>query len=244
MGFRDKVAIVAGGGGGIGQGIAEALGAEGAKVVIWDVNEAGAKDTEKRIKEKGGQAYVMKVDVLKYDETKAAVDQVVVQFGQVDILVTTVGGGPFKPFKDYTPEFWRKQMEYNADSTFNCCHAVIGPMIKRNYGRILVLNTGAIGMANLAAYGAGKAASKSLVETLAAELAPNNITANSMTPGLVLTPLTTGAYAALPGGDKILEQTIKSLPWGANTPENVAKLALYLVSDDAARVTGQTVNTV
>jgi NAD(P)-dependent dehydrogenase (short-subunit alcohol dehydrogenase family) len=240
MRFKDKIAIVSGGGQGIGEGIAVALGAEGANVVVFDINEEGAKNTAKQIIDAGGKAQAMKVNAINYDETKAAMDQVIQQLGHVDIMITTVGGGKFGPFVDYTPEFWKQQLDLNLTSTFNNCHAIIKHMMDRNYGKILTFISETGGMPGLAAYEASKAAVQSLTLTLSAEVAANKVNVNMLMPGMTDTPLTRGAFEEMgEAGDQMMEQIVAMNPWGWNTPDKVAKLALFLVSDDAERLTGQ-----
>jgi NAD(P)-dependent dehydrogenase (short-subunit alcohol dehydrogenase family) len=243
MRFQDKVAIVAGGGGGIGRAISAGLGVEGAQVVIWDTYEIGGMQTVEQIKVSGGKALSEKVDVTQYGQVKDASQRVIQRFGQVDILVVTVGGGVFKFLKDMPAEFWRQQVNYNIKTVFNCSHAVAPHMIQRNYGKILNFLSTTGGTPGLAGYGAGKAGVVALTKTLAGELAQHKINVNAMGPGgVVLTPLTLGAYAAMPGGIQMMEQQLKMMPRGANTPEWVAKVALFMVSDDAERLSGQLIN--
>ncbi len=243
MRFKDKVAIVAGATEkSIGGGVARALGSEGAQVVLWDINEKGAKAVEKQIKaKKGGQALGMQVNVLDWRDVIIARDQVLRQFGQIDIMYSTVGGGIFNSLELYTPEFFEDEVEYNLMSTFHCFWSMIEPMKKRKYGKMLAMTSATGGQPGLGGYEVGKAGLESLVKTLAVEMAPNLLNINAIMPGMVDTPLTRGAFAAIPGGDKILEQVLKGMPWGWNTPEEVAPLALYLLSDDAERLTGQVV---
>ncbi len=239
MRFQDKVAIVAGGGGGIGRAISVGLGVEGAQVVIWDTYEVGGMQTVEEIKNGGGKALSEKIDVTQYGQVKDASQRVIQRFGQVDVLVVTVGGGVFKFLKDMPAEFWQQQIDYNIKTVFNCSHAVAPHMIQRNYGKILNFISTTGGTPGLAGYGAGKAGVVAFTQTLAGELAQHKINVNCMTPqGVVLTPLTLGAFAAMPGGLQALEQ-IKMMPRGVNTPELVAKVALFMVSDDAERLSGQ-----
>ncbi len=238
MRFKDKVAIVAGGGGGIGRAISAGLGVEGAQVVIWDTYEIGGMQTVEQIKNGGGKALSEKIDITQYGQVKDAVQRVIQRFGQVDILVVTVGGGVMKFLKDMPAEFWQQQIDYNTKTVFNCSHAVAPHMMQRNYGKILNFISTTGGTPTLGGYGAGKAGVLTLTQTLAGELAQHKINVNCMVPGIVLTPLTLGAFAAMPGGMQMMEQTLKSMPRGATPPEQVAKVALFLCSDDAERLSG------
>ncbi len=243
MRFQDKVAVIAGGGGGIGRAISLGLGSEGAQVVVWDTYEVGGMQTEEEIKNAGGRALSEKVDIADYGQVKGALQRVLDEFGRVDVLVVTVGGGVFKMLKDMPPDFWQKQIDYNIKTVFNCTHAVAPHMVQRSYGKILSFISTTGGTPGLSGYGAGKNGIVALTQALAAELGAHKINVNCMTPGgIVLTPLTVGAYAAMPGGGlQVMEQQLKMMPRGANTPEWVARVALFLVSDDAERLNGQVV---
>lgn len=239
MRFTEKVAIVAGGGQGIGAAIAIALAAEGAQVSVWDINEDGAKETVTKIEANQGKATAVKMNVLDYAQVKAGVDQVVREFGKLDIMISTVGGGKFMPFQHCTAEFFQQQVSFNLYSVFNCAHAVLGPMLEKDYGKMLFFISATGGTPNLVGYQAGKAGIVSVIQTMVAELAKTKLNINAINPNMTDTPLTRDAFNAIPNGDKVLEQMAASKPLGINTPENVAKLALFLVSDDATRLTGQ-----
>lgn len=240
MRFKDKVAIVAGGGQGIGAAIATALAAEGAQVSVWDINEEGAKETVKEIEATNGGATATKMDALNYDQVKAGVNQVVKESGKLDIMVCTVGGGLFRPFKDFDADFWKQQVSYNLDSVFNCAHAALAPMLEKNYGKMLFFTSATGGIPNLAGYEVGKAAVESLIKTMVAELAQTKLNINAIMPGMTDTPHTRSLFTG-PEGEKRWQQTDASRPLGINKPENVAKLALYILSDEAERLTGQVI---
>jgi 3-oxoacyl-[acyl-carrier protein] reductase len=241
MRFKDKVAIVAGGGGGIGAAVAAALGAEGAKVVVWDLNEEGAKETAKKIEANKGKAKAAKMDVLNYDQVKAGVAEVVKEFGQLDIMVCSVGGGKMKPFKAFDSNYWKQQVSYNLDSVFNCANAAVGPMLSRKYGKMFFFTSATGGIANLAGYEVGKAGLESLVKTIAAETQQHRLNINAMNPGFTDTPLTRSVFPPGEAGEKMWAERAASTPGGINTPEKVAKVVLFFLSEDADRLTGQIV---
>lgn len=239
MRFKNMTAIVAGGAGGIGRGIAKSLVEEGAKVIVWDVNEELMQEAKTEINESHGSVLTMKVDVTDYNDVQQSVNRVLNDTGSLDIMVCTVGGGKFTHFADYTPEFWRKQLDFNLTTVFNCFHTALQPMIKQQFGRLLCFTSSLGGTPGLAAYQAAKASCKSLLETISSEHSKDNITANAVMPAMVLTPLTLSAFDR-PGGDEQLEQTIQRMPMGANTVENVSKTALNILDDK--RMAGQVVS--
>ena len=127
MRFTNKKVVVVGAAEkSIGQAIARSLAAEGAQVCIFDINVESAEKTAKQITDAGGKAKVLKVNVLDYNSVKGAMETAIKELGGIDCMVDTVGGGVFKPFKDFTPEFFNQQWSLNGLSIFNCAHAVLG----------------------------------------------------------------------------------------------------------------------
>lgn len=243
MKFENQIAIIAGGAGGIGKGITLALAKEGAHVEVWDINEDALTEVEKEVKELGGSISTNIVNIFEYDTVKTAVDNVVGKHGKLDIMVSTVGGGTYMPFVYFTPDLWQKELNYNLTTVFNCFHTALGHMVKQNHGRLLcfVSATHEANAANLAGYAAAKAGCKALVEAVAYENIKNNITANAIMPGYVLTPFTSKAFEG-ENGDALKENVLSQLPIGPNTPENVGKTAVDILSND--RLFGQVINLV
>jgi len=241
MRFKDKNAVVVGAAeNSIGQAIAKGLAAEGAKVCIWDINVGSAEKTAKDILDAGGQAKVKKVNALRYEEVKAAVDDAIAEFGGIDYMVDTVGGGIFKDFKSCSADFIKQQVDFNGFSVFNCAHAILDHFTEKNEGKMLFFSSTTGGDKGLAGYGAGKAVLQSLIKTMVTELAQTKININAIMPGIVPTPLTLGAFSAMGMDvDKMVEGIKASNPRGINSPENVAGVALFLLSDAADRLTGQ-----
>jgi len=242
MRFKDKKAVVVGAAeNSIGQAVAKGLAAEGAKVCIWDINVESAEKTAKAIADAGGQAKVVKVNALEYDSVKGAVEAAIKEFGGIDIMVDTVGGGVFGPFINYTPEFFKQQLDFNGVSVFNCAHAILGHFMEKNEGKMLFFTSTTGGSpGGLAGYGAGKAVLESLVRTMVAEVAQTKISINALLPGIVPTPLTLGAFKAMGMDEKQVHETMgPQNPRGLNSPEEVARVALFLLSEEADRLTGQ-----
>lgn len=239
MRFEAKVAVVAGGGNEVGRAIAIALAAEGAKVVIWDADADAASQVQKQIAKAKGEALCIKVNALEYGEVKAAVDQVLKQLGQIDIMIVVPPVTGPGSLVDVAPESWHRQIDAQSDMAFNCSQAVIAAMAGRNYGKILNLVPMALGTPKLLAASAGSAIVASLTQTMAAELAQQKINVNCLA-GLVPTPALRKAFEQVSGGKELLERQIAMSARGANTPEDAANVALFLVSDDAERISGQT----
>lgn len=241
MKFEGKVAVVVGAAQGIGAAIASALAADGAHVEAVDLNMEGASKTARGIEAAGGSAHARQLDVLDYAQVEAAVDDTVAKRGQIDFLITSVGGGKYTPLTEYTPELFDQQVRFNLYPVFNTARAVLPHMIERDSGRMLFFTSTTGGTPGLAGYGVGKAGVESLIKTLVAELAQttSKVTVNALMPGTVDTPLTRGAFDALPNGTEMLEQMSSSIPHGLGTPEEVASSAVYILSEEARRVTGQ-----
>jgi NAD(P)-dependent dehydrogenase (short-subunit alcohol dehydrogenase family) len=239
MRFEAKVVVVAGGGDEVGRAIAIALAAEGAKVVIWDADADAASQVQKQIAGAKGEALCMRVNALEYGEVKAAVDRVLEQFGQIDIMVVVPPVTGPGALVDVAPELWHRQVDAQSNTAFNCNQAVIAAMAGRNYGKILNLVSIAVGIPKLLAASVGSAIVASFTQTMGAELARQKVNVNCLA-GLVPTPSVMKAFEPVSGGKELLERQIAMSARGANTPEDVAKVALFLVSDDAERISGQT----
>jgi NAD(P)-dependent dehydrogenase (short-subunit alcohol dehydrogenase family) len=140
---------------------------------------------------------------------------------------------------DIVPESWHKQVDAQSNTAFNCNQAVMEAMAGRSYGKILNLASMAAGTPNLLAAGVGSGIVASFTQTMAAELAQQKVNVNCLA-GLVPTPSLKKAFDLVPGGKELLERQIAMSARGANTPEDAARVALFLVSDDAERISGQT----
>ena len=231
MHLENRTALVTGTASGIGKGIALRLAADGAAVAGLDIAFDKARQTAAEIETSGGKAIAMDVDVTKYPVVKAAVDDVIEQFGHVDILVNCAGAYPQKEFKDLDPEAWKWILDLNINGTLNCTHAVINHMVERKYGRIINIASIAaeVGIKRMAAYSASKGAIVSFTKALAMEVGPHNINVNSVSPGAILV----GNY-----GDRSYENSGIYLPRKGGYPADIAAAVAFLASEDAAYVTG------
>ena len=185
--LRKRVAIVTGGAQGIGRAVAERFAQSGATVAIWDVDAALA---HKAASEIGHGATGVGVDVTDAEAVQKASDALEAQHGSVDILVTSAGiAGPNHKTWEYPLEDWARVMKLNVDGTLHCCRSVIPGMVRRNYGRIVLVASiaGKEGNPNASAYSASKAAVIALTKSLGKELADKDIAVNCITPAAART---------------------------------------------------------
>ncbi|MFO1059969.1 MAG: SDR family oxidoreductase [Dongiaceae bacterium] len=237
--FQGKGAIVTGAGRGIGRGIAALLAAEGASVLVADVDEATAASTAAALREAGGRAEPCRVDVSVAAEVRAMAAAALRHFGRIDILCPNAAvfdGGLIETLPEAT---WDKLIDTNLKGVFLCIQACLPAMKARGYGRIVVTSsiTGPrTGIAGQAHYGASKGGINGLIKGAALEFAKLGITINGVEPGHVLTP---GAEALY---DEEFKAAVKAfIPMGRFAmPEDIARAVLFLASDDSAYMTGQT----
>jgi len=240
-----KVALITGAGSGIGRASAELFAAEGAAVAVVDLREDAAKETADAITHSGGTAIALGADVTDADAIKAAVERTATELGRLDVVYNNAGIGSKGSVAEAEEADWDLCFGVNAKGTFLTSRAAV-PHLERDGGGSII-NQGSVaalvGIANFAAYCAAKGAVVALTRSMAVDLAPRGIRANVICPGTVFTPLMEPMLAARGGGDmaKGLAMTITKYPIGRlGTPEDIARVALFLASDDAAFVTGST----
>jgi 3-oxoacyl-[acyl-carrier protein] reductase len=234
--LQGRVAIVTGSGRGIGREIALTLAREGAKVVVSDITDDVYK-TAREVEALGSEALAMKCDVTNPSDVEGMVKATIEKFGRIDILVNNAGIYPFKPFIEMTEQDWDRVISVNLKGTFNCTKAVVHRMIEQKYGKIINISSIAgsvVGFTQLAHYCASKAGVLGFTRALALELAPYGINVNAIAPGVIETPGTTSL------GKETLESFAKMIPQGrVGKPEDIAKLVVFLASDDSSYITGQ-----
>jgi len=234
-----KIAIVTGGAQGIGRAIAMRLAQEGAKAAIADINDMAAQRTAQEIREAGGQAIAVKLDVTSLDQAIAAVAQVERELGPIDILVNNAGWDKVEPFVENTPETWDRVIAINFRGPLNCCKAVIPGMQARGRGKIVTISSDAarVGSTGEAVYAGCKAGLIGFSKTLARELARYNINVNVVCPGPTETALLRSAMADRPG---VLAAMAKSIPMRRlGQPEDLAGAVAFFASSDSDYATGQ-----
>ncbi len=233
-----KVALITGGGTGIGTACARTFAREGAAVVITgrrkELLEAVVQDIEKA----KGRALAVPGSVTDEAHVQAAVAQSVRSYGRLDILVNNAGIGDFGKLLHETDDAtWDETLAINLTGTFRMIKAAVPEMIKTGGGSIINISSIAslVGIPMLSAYGASKGAMDALTRCVAMDYAPQKIRCNSICPGLVDTPMASGLIE----NKEALAQVMATYPLGRpGTPEEVAKLVLYLASDDSTWMTG------
>jgi 3-oxoacyl-[acyl-carrier protein] reductase len=236
MVLEGKKAVVTGAAQGIGQAIAESLAQAGADVVVADLDVKRCQETVDRVKKHNRQALAVSTNVAQWDDVKALVDQVVKDWGRIDIFVNNAGitrDGLVVRMKE---EDWNAVIQVNLTGTFYCTKAALGPMSKQRYGRIINMASvvGVMGNAGQANYAASKAAVIGLTKTIAREYASRNITVNAVAPGFINTAMTQGL------GEDVREMLSKQIPLGRlGEPGDVAEAVRFLASDAASYITGQ-----
>jgi NAD(P)-dependent dehydrogenase (short-subunit alcohol dehydrogenase family) len=247
MKLQDKIAIVTGAAEGIGKAIAKAFIEEGGKVVLVDINEPLLEEAAAEL---GESAVALKVDVTKWDQVTNMVKETVDRFGRVDILVNNAGVVRKGWVKDLPEEVWDEVITTNLKGTFLCSKAVLPTMLDQQYGRIINISSiaGKQGEAAGSAYCSSKFGQIGFTQALSLEVARDNITVNAICPGPI--PTTLGEYgiredAKLRGQDpdKFRQWFLDRTPFGVQgTPEQVAKMSVFVASDDCDFTTGSAFN--
>lgn len=245
MRFKGKVAVISGGGDGMGRAAALGFAREGAFVVINDIREKNLETTVNAIQETEGVVTSVQGDVTNSETIKAVVDQAMGLYGKIDILFNYVGGEPDhkfpSPFTYQTETYWEKSIRLNMISTMAFSHAVIDSMIENRYGKIINTSAvaGLVGAGSVIPYSAAKGGIIAFTKALAQEVAQYNINVNCVCPGPIKTP-GSDIMASLAKGRDIDEEIKRIVPLGRmGRPEEVASAVLYLASDDAGFITGQ-----
>lgn len=232
-----KVAIITGAGSGMGRAHALKLAAEGAKVFVTDVNEAGLAETVRLVGEAGGQAAGLRHDVSSETDWNAVFEAVIATFGKVDVLVNNAGVYTVGNAEDSTLEQWDRVFNVNTRGTFIGVRGVIPLMKKAGGGSIINVssNFALVGRAGFSIYSASKGAVRMFTKGVAAEVAPDNIRVNTLHPGLIDTPMT----APLIGTPEGLDMLLGGAPLRrAADPEEIANAVLYLASDESRFMIG------
>jgi len=255
LGLEGKTAIVTGGGSNIGRGIILGFVTEGANVVNAEIVEAQGEGVVKEANVLGGgKAVFIKTDVTDWDSVQAMVKQTLDAFGKIDILVNCVGWLADKLFVEKPRAEWEKEIARNFWGDINCTRAVLDSMIQRKYGRIIMISSdaGRIGQLREVVYSGCKGGVIAMSKSLAREVGRYGITVNSICPGVTVPgkkefvtseSMWTDEMMSLFGAPEAVEKVIRGIPLRRlGTAEDVANAVLFLSSDRASFITGQTIS--
>jgi len=236
-----KVALVAGSGGGIGGAGAAGLAREGAALLCADINAAAAEATAARIRDAGGRANALALDVRDRPAVDAAIAAAVSGFGRLDVLLDCAGVSQTASFLDLDPGEWNRVIAVNLTGMFHLGQAAAQQMVRQGSGGSIINVTSQlaeVARPERAAYVASKGGGRSLTQAMALELAPHGIRVNAIAPGPTLTGLTRASYAE----PERRRATIAQIPLGRlGEPEDIIGAILFLASDESRWVTGSTV---
>jgi NAD(P)-dependent dehydrogenase (short-subunit alcohol dehydrogenase family) len=233
-----RVAVVTGGASGIGLGVAGQLTADGHRVAVLDRDGAAAHAAAADLE----GAIALETDVADWDSVDRAFERVRRELGPVEILVTSAGVESFDPVVEISRETWDRMIAVNLTGTFTCVQAAVPDMVAAGWGRIVTIASSSAqsGAPNMAHYAAAKGGVIALTKSLAVELARKGITANTIPPSLVDTPMARGAETSgyFPGVDVVAPM----VPVGrAGTPADIAATCAFLCSEAAGYITGQVI---
>ena len=239
MELKDKVALVTGGGQGIGRVIGDNLAKSGAHVVLGDINLENAEKSAKAILANGGSASATLLNVADPENVKEVFDSIVKEFKPLDILVNNAGITKDGLFVRMKEDDWDQVLAVNLKGSFLCGQQAAKQMMKQRQGAIVNIASivGIMGNAGQANYSASKAGLIGLTKTMARELAPRNITVNAVAPGFIDTEMTRVL------DEKIKDKLIEQIPLSRlGLPDDIAHSVAFLVSDRSSYITGQVMN--
>ena len=237
--LEDRVVIVTGASSGIGRASAILFAKNGAKVVVADINEEGGEKTVSEIEKSGGVAMFVKTDVSKAAEARACVEATIKKFGKLDCLFSNAGFNPVGTVVDTTEELWDKVIGVNLKGMYLMCKYAIPEMTKRGKGSIVCTGSvdGMLAIRNEAAYIASKGGVMALVRAMALDHAREGVRVNCIAPGAIRTPLYESFLKENMGVD---DQADQHAMGRIGEPEEIAQIALFLLSDKPTFVTGAT----
>jgi NAD(P)-dependent dehydrogenase (short-subunit alcohol dehydrogenase family) len=238
--IESKVAIVTGGGGGIGSAVVRRFAREGAKIVIADIDGESAQAVSAELSAQRVDAVPIATDVTKKHSVDDMVRAALERWGRVDILVNVAGGAERIAVVDMTAAQWDDVVDMNLKSVFLCSQAALPAMLKQKYGKIVNISSiyGFTGNATRSSYAAAKAGVAAFTKSLALEVVKDGINVNAVAPGRVTTPRVRNRYS-----DEAWAAAVGHVPMGrAGTPEEVASVVLFLAADENQYITGQTVH--
>jgi NAD(P)-dependent dehydrogenase (short-subunit alcohol dehydrogenase family) len=238
--IQNKIAIVSGGGGGIGGAIARRFASEGAKVAVADVNSTAANAVAAELTRQGGDAIPLVADVTNKKAVGEMMQAAFDRWQRIDILVNVAGGAERIPVIDMTAADWDHVVDMNLKSVFLCSQAVLPVMLKQKYGKIVNISSiyGYTGSATRSSYSAAKAGVSAFTKSLALEVARNGINVNAVAPGRVFTERVRSHFS-----DEAWAAAEAQIPLGRTaTTDEIASAVLFLAIDENKYITGQTIH--
>ncbi|TSB47296.1 SDR family NAD(P)-dependent oxidoreductase [Alkalicoccobacillus porphyridii] len=243
MRLKNKVAIITGGSQGIGEGIARTFSREGAKVVIADVNSEQGDKLVQELMEAGRDAHFVETDVSQESQVIELIKEAAATFGGVDILVNNAAVTVRKSVEETSFEEWQQILGVNLTGAFLCSKYAIPEMKQREGGAIVNIASwhAEKTITRLAAYATSKGGLTALTRQMSLDLGPHNIRVNAVCPSTVDTPLLQKTFASLEDPEEAFNQTLEFQPFGRiGTVDDIANACLFMVSDEATYVSGQT----
>lgn len=241
-GLKDRRVLLTGGASGIGRATAIRLAEEGCKVGILDLDEAGAQQTVERC---NGNARAWRTDIADRAQVEASVAAFEAAFGPVELLANIAGWDAIRNFLDTDTALWDRVIRINLYGPLHMHHVVVRGMAQRGFGRVVNVasDAGRVGSSGEAVYAACKGGIIAFTKTLARELARSGVTLNVLCPGPTDTPLFDAVKQSSPAGAKIGEAMARAIPLKRiGVPEDYPGTIAFLLSDDAAYITGQTIS--
>ena len=257
MRLQGKVAVVTGGGAGIGRGIVLCMAKEGADIAIPDIQDANAQSVVKEVLALGRKAISMRCDVTKGAEVQASVDRIKKEMGRIDILVNNAGmaSAPGMPFTNNSEEDWDQTYAVNLKSVFLTCKTLAPYFIERKAGRIINIASiaGPLAAMTMPPYSVAKGGVITFTRVIAKELAPHGVTVNAICPGVLWTAFweklaqhiadTNPGFKGMTARQVFDKRVNDVIPMKREqTPEDIGYAAVFLASDEARNITGQALN--
>jgi len=257
MRLEGKVAVVTGGGAGIGEGIVMCMAKEGADIAIPDIQEGNAAAVAKKVQALGRRAIFMRCDVTKTAEVQAALDRIRKEMGKIDVLVNNAGmaSAPGLPFTNNSEEDWDKTYAVNLKSVFLTCKAIAPYFIERKAGRIINIASiaGPLAALTMPPYSVAKGGVITFTRVIAKELAPHGVTVNAICPGVLWTAFWEGlakyiadtnpAFKGMTPRQVFDKRVGDLIPMKREQmPEDIGWAAVFLASEEARNITGQSLN--
>jgi 2-hydroxycyclohexanecarboxyl-CoA dehydrogenase len=245
MNGNGRVALVTGGARGIGEAISKALAADGLKVAVADLLMQEAEATAAAIRDAGGKAVAVELDVTSSDSVAAGIASANEAFGPVDVLINNAGWDDLKPFVQTDESFWDRVIEVNFKGALRLTQGVLPGMLERGWGRIINIGSdaGRVGSSLESVYSGAKGGVIAFTKTIARESARKGVTANAVCPGPTDTPFLRETVAKQGDADKVIGAMVSGVPMRRLAqPQEVAAAVRFFASEDAGYVTGQTLS--